>query len=151
MTKDVHQETDSSSSPALACCIAHAGEMCSKLVTHNASSPCNTFSVRLLILFFASVDLVQHSCICTCMLSPVWLFVTPWTVVHQAHLVHGIFQARTLEQVIISYSRGSSWPRGQTHISCISRQILYHCVTWEDLSNVQGSSKLMILDSGNSP
>ena len=32
------------------------------------------------------------------------------------------------------YSRGSSWPRDQTHITCISgigRQILYHCTTWE--------------------
>ena len=48
--------------------------------------------------------------------------------------VHGIFQARILEWVAISSSRGSSWPRGLTHISCIScigRQILYHRVTWE--------------------
>ena len=39
-----------------------------------------------------------------------------------------IFQARTLEQVANSYSRGSSWPRDQIHISCIScigRQIPY--------------------------
>ena len=34
--------------------------------------------------------------------------------------VHGIFQTRVLEWVSISYSRGSSWPRDQTHISCIS-------------------------------
>ena len=39
--------------------------------------------------------------------------------------VHGIFQARILEWVAISFSRGSSWPRGQTHISLIGRQILY--------------------------
>ena len=30
--------------------------------------------------------------------------------------VHGIFQARTLEQIAISYSRGSS--RDQTHVLC---------------------------------
>ena len=29
--------------------------------------------------------------------------------------VHGIFQARILEWVAISFSRGSSWPRDQTH------------------------------------
>ena len=29
--------------------------------------------------------------------------------------VHGVFQARILEQVAISYSRGSSQPRDQTH------------------------------------
>ena len=34
--------------------------------------------------------------------------------------VHGISQARILEQVAISYSRGSSRPRDQTHISCIA-------------------------------
>ena len=31
--------------------------------------------------------------------------------------VYGIFQARTLEWITISFSRGSSRPRDQTHIS----------------------------------
>ena len=42
--------------------------------------------------------------------------------------IHGIFQARILEWVAISSSRGSSRPRDQTHVSCVScigRQILY--------------------------
>ena len=39
--------------------------------------------------------------------------------------VHGIFQAGILEWVAISFSRGSSWHRNQTHILCIGRQILY--------------------------
>ena len=46
--------------------------------------------------------------------------------------VHGIFQARILEWVTISYSMGTSWSRDQTHISCIScivRGILYHWAT----------------------
>ena len=34
--------------------------------------------------------------------------------------VHGIFQARILEWVAIPFSRGSSQPRDQTHISCIA-------------------------------
>ena len=48
--------------------------------------------------------------------------------------VHGILQARILEWVVISFSRGSSRPRDQICIpcgSCIGRQILYHCATWE--------------------
>ena len=48
--------------------------------------------------------------------------------------VHGIFQARILEWVAISYPRGSSRPRDQTRISCVScigKWILYHCTTWE--------------------
>ena len=40
--------------------------------------------------------------------------------------VHGIFQARVLEWVAISFSRGSSHLRDLTHVSCIGRQILYH-------------------------
>ena len=34
--------------------------------------------------------------------------------------VHGIFQARILEWVNISFSRGSSWPRDRTWVSCIA-------------------------------
>ena len=34
--------------------------------------------------------------------------------------VHGIFQARVLEWVAISFSRGSSWPRDWTWVSCIA-------------------------------
>ena len=48
--------------------------------------------------------------------------------------VHGIFQARILQWVAIFSSRGSSRPRDQTCVSCVScigRQILYHCTTWE--------------------
>ena len=66
----------------------------------------------------------------TSLLSHVRLFVTPRTVAHQAPLVHGIFQARLLEYVAISYYRGSSRPRDRTHISYIGRQILYHHTTW---------------------
>ena len=41
--------------------------------------------------------------------------------------VHGIFQARVLEWVAISFSRGFSRPRDRTRVSCIvDRQMLYH-------------------------
>ena len=39
--------------------------------------------------------------------------------------LYGISQARILEWVAISFSKGSSLPRDQTHVSCIGRQILY--------------------------
>ena len=45
--------------------------------------------------------------------------------------VHGILQARILEWVAISFSRGSSRPRDRTCISCIDRQIL-HCLNHEE-------------------
>ena len=51
--------------------------------------------------------------------------------------VRGSFQARILEQGVISCSRGSSQPRDRTLISCVcctSRLSLYHCTTtWEAL------------------
>ena len=43
--------------------------------------------------------------------------------------VHGILQARILEWIAMSSSRGSSQSRDKTHISyvcCIGRQVLYH-------------------------
>ena len=41
---------------------------------------------------------------------------------------HGVIQARILKWVAMPSSRGSSWPRDQTHfcyVSCIGRQVLY--------------------------
>ena len=35
-------------------------------------------------------------------------------------LVHGIFQTRVLEWVAVSFSRGPSWPRDWTQVSCIA-------------------------------
>ena len=48
--------------------------------------------------------------------------------------VHGISQARILEWVTFSFSRGSSQPRDQTRVSCIGRGILYHWATREALT-----------------
>ena len=47
--------------------------------------------------------------------------------------LHGIFQIRILEWVAICSSRGSSPPRDQTCVSCISRWNLYHWATVEAL------------------
>ena len=43
--------------------------------------------------------------------------------------VRGISQARILEGVLISPSRGPFWPRNRTHISYHHRQILHHWAT----------------------
>ena len=59
-------------------------------------------------------------------LSRVRLFATPWTVAYQAVAfqdcnlsIHGIFQARVLGWIAISFSRGSSRPSNRTRVSCI--------------------------------
>jgi len=54
-------------------------------------------------------------------LSHVWLFVTPWTV------VHGILQARILEWVAFPFSRGSSLPQDQIQVSRIAGRFF---TTW---------------------
>ena len=54
--------------------------------------------------------------------------------------VHGILQARILEWVAIPFSRGSSWSRDQTWVSCIAGRFLTVRATREALSSVYFSS-----------
>ena len=58
--------------------------------------------------------------------------------------VHGIFQAKTLEQVAVSRPRRSSRPRDRTHVSCMGRLILYHYATWEAPSGILGGLRSLI-------
>ena len=50
--------------------------------------------------------------------------------------VHGIFQARVLEWVAISFSRGSSQPKNRTQVSCITGRCFTIWTTREDLLSV---------------
>ena len=56
--------------------------------------------------------------------------------------VHGILQARILEWVAISFYRGSFWPRDQTRVSYIGRQILFHWTTRVEKAMAPHSSTL---------
>ena len=70
-----------------------------------------------------------------CVLSYVQL-CDPIDCIPQDFSVHRISQARVLEWVSIPYSRGCSWPKDQTCISCVScigRWILYHWAPYESL------------------
>ena len=55
---------------------------------------------------------------------------TPWTVPYQGPqaTVHGVFQARVLEWVAISFSRGTSRPRDRTWI--VSYYKITNIVPW---------------------
>ena len=46
-------------------------------------------------------------------------------------LVHGLLQARILEWITIPFSRGSSWPREWTQVSCLSGGFFTIWATWE--------------------
>ena len=77
-------------------------------------------------------------------LSHVWLFCDPMDCSPPGSSVHGISQARILEWIATSFSRGSSQPKDQTCISPISRQILYHWDTGEaHLSFIHQSPKFL--------
>ena len=77
-------------------------------------------------------------CACMLHLSHVPLFGSP-----PGSSVPGTLQTRILKWVVISHSRGcsqpifpthfpnGSFPKDWTSVSCISRRILYHWVTWE--------------------
>ena len=68
-------------------------------------------------------------CLCTKSLQSCLAHGNPMDYGPPGSSVHGILQARILEWVAISFSRASSWPRDQTHItyvSCIGRHVLYH-------------------------
>ena len=69
-----------------------------------------------------------HTCCCLVAKSCATLL---WPHGPHGSSVHGISQARRLEWVAISFSRGSSQPRDWTCISCIGRWILHHRVTGE--------------------
>ena len=56
--------------------------------------------------------------------------------------VYGLLQARILERVVISFSRGSSQPRVQTHVSCIGRWVLHHWATLTCMKCPQGGSSV---------
>ena len=92
---------------------------------------------------YLSIRVVYIECVCVCVCvcarvhSVAQLYLTPGDPMDcrpTGSSVHGIFQARILEWVAISYSRGSSQPRNRTRDSFVcytGRRILYHWATWE--------------------
>ena len=76
-----------------------------------------------------------HSGVCTCAVAQLCLTFGPSLDYDlPGSFVHRGSQARMLDWVAIFYARGSSPPRGQTQVSCVSgigRCILYCRATWE--------------------
>ena len=58
--------------------------------------------------------------------------------------VHGTAQARILEWVAVSFSRGSSQFRDQTHLPCIGRWIPNYWVTWEAMKHNKEQQNLRV-------
>ena len=63
--------------------------------------------------------------------------------------VHGIFQAIVLEWIAISFSRGSSWPRDRTQVSCIVDRRFTIWATREVRINTLERERLKAPGTGN--
>ena len=82
---------------------------------------CILFFLKILIFYCNLVSFIKLlTSACCAVLSSVQLFMTPWTVPHQAPLSMGILQARTLAWVAMPSSRECSQPRDRTQVSCIA-------------------------------
>ena len=75
-------------------------------------------------------------CVCVCVVhdQPCSTLLYPIDCSSPGSSVYGVSQARILKWVAISSSRGPSWSRDRTCVSCVScidRKALYHYSTWE--------------------
>ena len=76
----------------------------------------------MLLHFISSV--YWHSC-CCCLVTKLCLTLcNPMDYSPLGSSVHDILQARILEWVAISFSKGSCWPRDRIHIACIAGRFL---------------------------
>ena len=73
-------------------------------------------------LCYCLCELFLSCCIFVELLSRIWLFCNPMDCSPPGSSVHGISQARILEWAAVSLSRGSSWPRDWTRVSCLANR-----------------------------
>ena len=71
-------------------------------------------------------------CVCVCVCVCVWLSHV-WLCNPPDSSIQGNLQARILEWVVILCSRGSSWPRDQTQVSCTAWRFFTIWATRETL------------------
>ena len=77
-----------------------------------------------------------HVCVCS-VAQPRLTLCDPRDCSLPGSSVHGILQARMLEWVAISFSRGPSPPRHQTHVFYIGRNILDMCLRFRILNGIR--------------
>ena len=91
----------------------------------------------LLFGFLLSFKLIQLWTCRTgcCLAAKSCLFCSPMDCSPPGSSLQGISQARILECVDICFSKSFSWPRDQTYVCHISRQVLYRWTTRESPDN----------------
>ena len=81
--------------------------------------------INIMLTYICSYSFFIHIVIYLS-LSHVWIFCNPMDCSLTGYSVHGVSQARILEWVAISSSRGSFWPGNRTRIicdSCVGKQV----------------------------
>ena len=89
------------------------------------NAPCLPFEIFRLARHYSNMCMHTQSCLTLC---------DPMDCSPPGSFVHGISQARILEWVTISFSRGCSWPRDWSHVSYVSAlasRFFKHWATWE--------------------
>ena len=76
--------------------------------------------------------------------SCVQIFVTPWTVACQGPWPMKFSRQGLLEQVAISFARGSSQPRGWTSVSCISFRGFFTSWTTREAQRIEITKRISI-------
>ena len=87
-----------------------------------------------------TVVVLYDVCVCAQSLGHVLLFVTPWTVAHQAPLSMEFSRQEYWSGLLFPSPGDLPDPGIEPVFSCFSRismQILYHCATWEAVWNVK--------------
>ena len=108
-------------------------------VIHCSSFFLNFWLYKQAILFemlclFSSNDLEIQLCVlATQLCSTLW---DPMDSYPPGFSIHGIFQAWKLEWIAIPSSRGSSWPRDWTQVSCIAGRLFTIWATREAMRNI---------------
>ena len=94
-------------------------------VIHMCILIASNFYLKSMNKWNALLHKFSHWCMHTCVCTQSCLTVCNSTDCSTpGSSVHGIFQAKILEWVAISFFRGSSQPRDRTHNSCVS------CISW---------------------
>ena len=106
------------------------------------------FIILMTFYFRKSESEVAQSCLTLCI---------PMDCSLPGSTVHGVFQARILEWVAISFSRRSCRPRDWTRVSCIvrrcftvwaTREVFLFLVNFGYFSTIINASKVLYLSKG---
>ena len=88
------------------------------------------------LYYFTCIILFTPPNLAVCLVAQLWLTLCdPIDCSPPGSYVHGVLQARILEWVAMSSSRGSSQPRDQTQVSCIAGGVFAVWATREALEN----------------